>query len=119
MGDTTSNHASSGNPFQSSGGFKGYVRQKNSSHSVQGNTEEFGLRSDIGRDRGVTTVIGRGNGSQPDLEGGIGMSKGAWNNSVSKLTEVSSDEERERDDARRREEWKGIRKTTVSTQVAD
>jgi hypothetical protein len=69
------------------------------------------LRSDIGKHRGVTTVIGA---KQLDLERD-GMGKGAWNTSESKLTEVSSDEERENS---RQEAWSnGIRKTTV-TQIA-
>ena len=107
MGDTTS-HPSS-HPFPKSGGASGYIRQKNSNQSA---TEEFGLRSDIGKDRGVTTVIAHGSAPDLDLELGGDGGKGQWNNSASKLAEVSSDEEEQT--------WrKGIRKTTVSTQVAD
>lgn len=78
--------------------------------------EEFGLRSDIGKNRGVTTVIESAkemDGFERDVERD-GTGKGAWNNSASKLTEVSSDE----DDSRAWRNGGGIRKTTVSTQVA-
>lgn len=107
MGDTTS-HPSS-HPFPKSGAASGYIRQKS---STRGATEEFGLRSDIGKDRGVTTVIAHGSARDLDLDLERDGGKGQWNNSVSKLTEVSSDEEER--------SWrKGIRKTTVSTQVAN
>lgn len=109
MGDTTSNAASGPWP-KSSGPSSGYIRQKNSSAHT---AEEYGLRSDIGKNRGVTTVIG---GAESDIESGMGQ--GRWNNSVSKLTEVSSDEERD-DGKQRQEAWRGIRTTTVSTQIAD
>lgn len=42
------------------------------------------------------------------------VGRGKWNNSVSRLTEVSDDEGREREQS----SWMGIRKTTVSTQDA-
>lgn len=116
MGDTTSNPAS-GNPWPQSGPSSGYIRQKNSHKSGQNSrdaAEEFGLRSDIGKNRGVTTVIGSAN--EMDLERD-GSGKGQWNNSVSKLTEVSSDDERDHEE---RQAWKnGIRKTTVITEVAN
>jgi hypothetical protein len=115
MGDTTSN-PTSGTPWpKSSGPSNGYIRQKNSHHSVKNSNvtaEEFGLRSDIGKNRGVTTVIGSAN--DMDLERDGGIAKGGWNNSESKLTELSSDEEDTRQQA-----WRnGIRETTISTQVA-
>lgn len=115
MGDTTSQNY----PFPKSGPASGYIRQKNSHHSGQHSrdvAEEFGLRSDIGKNRGVTTVIESAkemDGFERDVERD-GTGKGAWNNSASKLTEVSSDE----DDSRAWRNEGGIRKTTVSTQVA-
>jgi hypothetical protein len=81
------------------------------------------LRSDIGKNRGVTTLVEAGT----DLEGGEGKGvmrsisgrrrenvgpltniPNGWNNSESKLTEASSEDAAS---------WEsGIRKTTVSTQ---
>ena len=106
MNNTTSAHAS-GSPFHTLP--SGYIRQKNSVQRSRATTEEFALKSDIGRDRVVTTVVG--GADSDDLESGMG--KGRWNNSDSKLTEMSSDEEPEQ------RSWRGIRKTTVSTQVAE
>ena len=46
------------------------------------------------------------------------MGNGRWNNSFSRLTGISSDEEREY--GKQPQLWEGgITKTTVSTQVAD
>ncbi|KAG0647006.1 hypothetical protein D0Z07_6147 [Hyphodiscus hymeniophilus] len=111
MGDTTSN-PTSGNPWPKvSGPSSGYIRQKNSSYPAQLNGEQYAMRSDIGADRGVTTVIG---GAEMDLENGMG--KGRWNDSASKLTGASSDEERE--DRKQQTPWRsGIMKTTTSIQV--
>ena len=83
MDDTTSH---SHHPFSRHGPSAGYIKQKDSS---RGATEEFGLRCDIGKNRGVTTVILQGSANDLDLERG----KGAWKNSESRLTGVSSDEE--------------------------
>ena len=113
MGDTTSNPASAPWP-KTSGPSNGYIRQKSSRHSGKNSlatAEEFGLRSDIGKSRGVTTVIGSASDGDLERDGG----RSAWNNSESKLAEVSSDEE----DARQQAWVNGIRKTTVSTQVAN
>jgi hypothetical protein len=74
---------------------------------------EFGLRADLGHSRGVTTII-ESDGDK-DLEIGNGE-RVKWNNSASRLTEVSSDEERKEG---KQASWRfGIRKTTVSTQTA-
>jgi hypothetical protein len=83
--------------------------------------EEFGLRGDIGKSRGVTTFIE--SNADKDLEyGGQEMNrhkslKGIRStNSVRRLTEGSSGEEEEE---RTQNNWRtGITKTTVSTQVA-
>jgi len=80
------------------------------------------LRSDIGKDRGVTTLVQAG----PDVERGEGKGvmrsisgrresvgrltneRVAWDDGESRLTEVSSEDT---------QSWgEGIRKTTVSTQ---
>lgn len=57
------------------------------------------------------------------MESGLGidegMSKGGWNNSVSRLTEISSDEEKERPGGKPKQDAWRVRKTTVSTQVAE
>ena len=103
MGDTTSHPP---HPFSRPGASAGYVKQKDSS---KGATEEFGLRCDIGKNRGVTTLILHGSGNDLDLERG----NGAWKNSESKLTEVSSDEE---EGLGRRS---GIMITSNSAQIAD
>lgn len=77
-------------------------------------TGEFGLRADLGHSRGVTTII-ESDGDK-DLEIGNGE-RIKWNNSASKLTEVSSDEEGK--EGGKKTGWRiGIRKTTVSTQTA-
>lgn len=86
------------------------------------------MRTDIGKNQGVTTVIesdadgdletgGREGEKLPiqgvtrkqsfGREGGAG-GRGQWNTSESKLTDLSSDDELA---------W-GIRKTTVQTQIA-
>jgi hypothetical protein len=107
------------NPWpKSSGPSSGYLRQNNSSYlgpnDGRGPAVDFGLRSDIGKDAGGTTVIG---GADLDLESRAGMGKGMWSNSASKLTEISSDEDR--DDGSEHAGWNGgITKITVSTQVA-
>jgi hypothetical protein len=83
--------------------------------------EEFGLRGDIGKNRGVTTFIESNadkdlEHSSREMNGHRGLEGSKWTNSRSRLTQVSSDEE-ERE--RTQTNWKtGIRKTTVSTQVA-
>lgn len=108
------------NPWPASGR-PGYIRSES-----RGGAESFGLRTDIGKNQGVTTVIE----SDVDIERGErdeklpiqgtstkqclgkGRSGPAWNTSESKLTTTrdSSDEE---------STWGfGIRKTTVQTQVA-
>jgi hypothetical protein len=79
--------------------------------------EEYGLRSDIGKNRGVTTVIASSKEMDDfdrDVERGV-AGKGAWNNSETKLTEESSTEE----DSQTWRNGGGIRKTTVSTQIAE
>ena len=114
MGGTSSQNAS--HPWPGSGR-PGYIRS-----GSKGGIEEFGLRNDIAKNNGVTTFIG----ADADVERGpsrspSGRSKNrnagllcnnpsGWNNSESKLTEVSSEDE---------PSWeRGIRKTTVSTQIA-
>ncbi|KIM95532.1 hypothetical protein OIDMADRAFT_133757 [Oidiodendron maius Zn] len=90
----------------------GYIMQ-NYSGKKGTDAGEFGLRADLGHSRGVTTII-ESDGDK-DLEFGNG-DKVKWNNSASKLTEVSSDEEGKE---RKQAGWRvGIRKTTVSTQTA-
>jgi hypothetical protein len=87
---------------------------------------EFGLRSDIGKNRaGVTTVIESnvdlerqqeklGSSSKVKAEAAGPLSRpSGWNNSESKLTEVSSDEE---DSGWR---GQGIIKEMVSTQMVN
>jgi hypothetical protein len=60
-------------------------------------TEEFGLRANIGKNRGITSI--RDNDGDKDLERGSRemnierAERGRWNNSVSRLTAVSSDED--------------------------
>jgi hypothetical protein len=114
MGGTSSQNAS--NPWPGSGR-REYIRRRN-----KGGIEEFGLRNDIGRNNGVTTVIR----ADPDRERGLsrfpsvrskngspGPSRNhpsGWNNSESKLVDASSEDE---------PSWeRGIRKTTVSTRMA-
>ncbi|KUJ17169.1 uncharacterized protein LY89DRAFT_73041 [Mollisia scopiformis] len=115
LGGSSSRGNSKSNPWPSSGR-PGYIRSES-----RGGQESFGLRTDIGKNQGVTTVIA----SDADVEKGeeklpiqgssrkqsFGHSRGnGWNNSESKLHD-SSDEE---------QNWGfGIRKTTVQTQVAD
>jgi hypothetical protein len=80
---------------------------------------KFGLRGDLGSNRGVRTVIE--SGSDKDLELGgsdtdvYGRDRGKWNTSMSRLTEMSSDEEVK--DGKQPGLKTGIRKTTVSTQT--
>jgi len=101
-------------PASAAGPTGGYIRSRN-----KGGIEEFGLRNDIGKNRGVTTVIESGDGAT-DLEKGVGSKESRghlrraseWSNSESKLTSDRSSGEGEESS------WKGIRKTTVSTQVA-
>jgi len=80
------------------------------------------LRSDIGKNRGVTTLVetgsdverGEGKGVMRSISGrreNVGQltsGPNAWNGSESKLTEVSNEDAHSWDS--------GIRKTTVSTQ---
>ncbi|KAE9363787.1 hypothetical protein N431DRAFT_422815 [Stipitochalara longipes BDJ] len=114
LGGSSSQGAS--NPWPASGK-PGYIRSRS-----KGGIEEFGLRSDIGKDRGVTTLVqagadverGEGKGVMRSISGrreAVGHLTGApsaWNNSESKLTDVSSEDA---------QSWgEGIRKTTVSTQ---
>jgi len=104
------------NPWPSSG-HPGYIRSRSKS-----GLEEFGLRSDIGKKNGVTTFIESGNLERGDEKhatgsrsrkgsvGPLASAPSGWNNSESKLTDISSEDE---------PSWEsGIRKTTVSTQVA-
>lgn len=79
------------------------------------------MRSDIGKDRGVTTFVEAGTdlergGKRPGMgslrgkkeNAGPMMVEEGWNESESKLTQVSSEDA---------QSWEsGIRKTTVSTQ---
>lgn len=114
MGGTSSQDGS--HPWPGSGR-PGYIRS-----GSKGGIEEFGLRNDIGKNNGVTTYIGadsdaeRGPSRSPSgrnkirKEGPLSNNPSGWNNSESKLTEVSSEDE---------PSWgSGIRKTTVSTQIA-
>jgi hypothetical protein len=114
MGGTSSQNAS--HPWPGSGR-PGYIRS-----GSKGGIEEFGLRTDIGKNNGVTTYIGadtdveRGPSRSPSGRsknrnaGPLSNNHSGWNNSESKLTEVSSEDE---------PSWEsGIRKTTVSTQTA-
>jgi hypothetical protein len=126
-GGTSSQTRSSPWPGASAmnGTANGYIRSRS-----KGGIEEFGLRSDIGKGNGTTTVIesdvdgmavdmerGERGGRGPTLDinvkrkaSGGKMGRAGWNNSVSKLTDVSSDDGEPN--------WaSGIRKTTV-TQVA-
>jgi hypothetical protein len=80
--------------------------------------EEFGLRADLGKSRGVETFVESDfdkdvERSSREMSGHKGLEGGMWSNSVSRLTEVSSDEERKRTQTN----WRGIRKTVISTQV--
>ncbi|KAK1779797.1 hypothetical protein QBC45DRAFT_373944 [Copromyces sp. CBS 386.78] len=102
----------------------GYVRSR--SAAQDGSGDEFGLREDIGRNRGVTTVVesgkGGGHGVRRSMSGrsdsvgpltsGGGSGKDDWNSSETKLTDISSD-----DGLNSGSGWpKGIRTTTVTTQ---
>jgi hypothetical protein len=81
--------------------------------------EEFGLRGDIGKSRGVTTVIESDidkdlERSSIEIDGHRALGEGMWSNSASRLADVGGKEDGERTQTN----WKrGIRKTTVSTQV--
>ncbi|KAH8794944.1 hypothetical protein BGZ57DRAFT_329909 [Hyaloscypha finlandica] len=114
LGGSSSQGAS--NPWPASGN-PGYVRSRSKSDA-----EEFGLRSDIGKNRGVTTLVETGlDGERGERKGVTRSSSGrsgsvapltstqhGWGDSESKLTEVSSEDV---------QSWEsGIRKTTVSTQ---
>jgi hypothetical protein len=114
LGGSSSQNAS--NPWPASG-HPGYIRSRS-----KGGLEEFGLRSDIGKNRGVTTVVeagvdverGDGKGVMRSISerrgsgGHLTSAPTAWNDSESRLTEASSEDS---------ESWgAGIRKTTVSTQ---
>ena len=117
FGGTTSRQGSSGWP-SAAGPSGGYIRS-----GSKGGIETFGLRSDIGKTRGVTTIIESDGSKDMDLERGSpekgGPGEGGserrlrleseWSNSESKLAlDRSSGED---------ESWTGIRKTTVSKQV--
>jgi hypothetical protein len=122
LGGSSTRGKSSSNPWPSSGR-PGYIRSES-----RGGNESFGLRSDIGKNQGVTTVIegdadgdlerGDREGEKLPIQGSSrkqsfgreegGVGKSAWNTSQRGLTDLSSDEELA---------W-GIRKTTVQTQVA-
>lgn len=79
---------------------------------------KFGLRSDLDN-KGVRTVIK--SGSNKDLELGISDvdvytgKRGNWNTSMSRLTELSSDEEVK--EGKQPESKTAIRKTTATTQI--
>ncbi|KAB5586200.1 hypothetical protein GE09DRAFT_1210775 [Coniochaeta sp. 2T2.1] len=104
------------NPWPASGG-NGYIRSKTGA-------EEFGLRSDIGRERGVTTLVesggnmerGEGKGVSRSMSGrrdsvGPLTSGQNWNTSESKLSDISSEDGLS---------WPtGIRKTTVTQNVVE
>jgi hypothetical protein len=79
----------------------GYQRQHSEGEDFGDEEMGIGLRSDIGGERGVMTVIGTGGGYGEEGKGGK-----EWDNSASKLRD-SSDEEHG--------SWRrGIRKTTVT-----
>jgi hypothetical protein len=89
-----------------------YIRSKNN-----GGTEEFGLRSDIAKRIGVTTVV---EGNNPDGHMDINKdrdnrSKGerGWGTSETRLADDSSEEFTPQTDR----SWRGIQKTIVSTQT--
>jgi len=113
MGGSSTQGPSS--PWPASGAHK-YVRSKS-----RGGTEEFGLRSDIGKTHGVTTTIESHNAGDVEKNSG-GLSRkdssralnghSRWANSETVLRLGDSGSEDGLD-------WEsGIRKTTVSTQVA-
>lgn len=130
FGGSTTPHAgggSSANPWPASSN-GGYIRNRT---AEDGCADEFGLREDIGRNRGVTTVVeagawkddkagghgghgvrrsmsGRSDSVGP-LTGGNGREN--WNSSETKLTDISSD-----DGLGSGGGWNGIRTTTVTTQ---
>lgn len=96
----------------------GYVKQKRSSRKGA-SVDEIGLRSDIGKNNGVTTII-NSTGEKGLEHGGSEANcyregRGQWNTSASRLTEVSSDDEGRETG---RLSWRtGIKTTTISTQV--
>jgi hypothetical protein len=119
MGGTSSRTRTGASPWPTANGMAGgYIRSRS-----KGGIEEFGLRSDVGKNgTGVTTVIEsdveraeRGTRKAPSVDikrqGSLGhMRMGGWNNSKSQLTDLSSDEGEA-------PVWdRGIRKTTVQTQ---
>lgn len=103
------------NPWPASG--NGYIRSRTAAGA-----EEYGLRSDIGHNGGVTTLVEAGwNGERGEGKGvrrstserrdsvGPLTSGQNWNNSETKLTDISSDDG---------QSWPtGIRKTTVTNVV--
>lgn len=100
-------------PWPASGPHK-YVRSQS-----RGGGEEFGLRSDIGKNHGVTTTIESHNAAEGEKSGvsrqdsSRALNKHTrWGNSETVLRLGDSGSEDGLD-------WEsGIRKTTVSTQVA-
>lgn len=123
FGGSTSGRASKG--WKSDGTSAGYIR----SHDRQG-TEEFGLRSDIGKSRGVQTTI-ESDGTNHDLEKELQGAKrglsGSSKESQRKLrkdggwhTGESKDAVHRNSDDDELPNWaNGIRKATVYHQVID
>ncbi|PMD23437.1 hypothetical protein NA56DRAFT_701730 [Hyaloscypha hepaticicola] len=104
------------NPWPASG--NGYIRSRNGA-------EEFGLRSDIGKSRGVTTLVEAGGdvemgegkvrrsmSERRESVGPLTSGQNGWNNSETKLTDISSEDG---------QSWPmgGIRKTTVTQNVVE
>ncbi|KAH7625417.1 hypothetical protein B0T09DRAFT_361370 [Sordaria sp. MPI-SDFR-AT-0083] len=120
FGGSTTPHGAGGtsNPWPTSASNGGYIRNRTAKDDDC--ADEFGLREDIGRNRGVTTLVEAGKGGvrrsmsgRSDSVGPLTGGKDGWNSSETKLTDISSEDGL----SNRGGGWPtGIRTTTVTTQ---
>lgn len=127
LGGSTTPHDGTGNPWPVSGS-NGYIRNR-TGHGA----DEFDLRNDIGKNRGVTTLVEAGGNGERDLERGGNVKSGVrrsmsgrsdsvgpltsgqkWSNSSeTQLTDISSEDGLH---SGQQGGWPtGIRTTTVTT----